>query len=200
MKRVEIAYNGIANELDKLNARHEKALQTLAKKQAAAEKIGVADMDNAAHAAWIAKVPKTEFGFLTDKNDIKKNGAWFDLVTARRRVEEIEGMIENAAKRFAKAEEAQASYYEELEKVADLKKKEELWKLEFEQEQKEWAKDGITLKGRYYGTTPGGKKFGIERNHGFTERSLHCFTLWIDGEMIFTSGEFWLAYGEVKRS
>ena len=99
-----------------------------------------------------------------------------------------------------KAEAELNAYHEEVERIEDLKKKEELFKLEFEQEQKEWAKDGITLKGRYYGTTPQGKKFWIEGNNGFTRRSLHCFTLTIDGETIFTSGEFWRAYGVIKNS
>ena len=70
---------------------------------------------------------------------------------------------------------------------------------EFEKEQKQWAKDGITLEARYYGTTPNGKRFYIERNNGVTFRSMHCFTLTIDGETIFTSGEFWRAYAEIKR-
>ena len=90
-------------------------------------------------------------------------------------------------------------YHKEVQKITDLKEREKLMQAEFEKEQKQWAKDGITLEERYYGTTPNGKRFYIERNNGVTFRSMHCFTLTIDGETIFTSGEFWRAYSEIKR-
>ena len=135
-----------------------------------------------------------------DKEDIAKNGAWFDLISARNRVEEIKRSINNAEKRFEQAEEKVTEYRVQVANMKDLQQKEELRKLEFEAEQKEWMKDGIELKGRYWGITPQGKKFNIYGNNGFTIRSLHCFTLYINGETIFTSGEFWRAYGVVKNS
>ena len=200
MKKAEITYNTIANELSKLTDRLEKARKSLEKKTAAAEKLGVANMTNEEHREWLKAVPTTELGFMTDKNDVKKNGAWFDMIMAQDRVEEIEYKIESAKERFAKAEADRTAYLEEIERIADLKQKEELWKLEFEQEQKEWKKDGIILEDRYRGITPKGKKFFIYGNSGFTERSRHCFTLYIDGETIFTSGEFWTAYDTIRKS
>lgn len=200
MKRVEISYTAKMAELNKLIERLDKAGKALAKKRAIAEKLGVADWDDEEHMEWLRSVPTTENGFIIEKADVKKNGAWFDLSLAEDRVEEIRSQIEKAEERLDKAEAELNAYHEEVERIEDLKKKEELFKLEFEQEQKEWAKDGITLKGRYYGTTPQGKKFWIEGNSGYTRRSLHCFTLTIDGETIFTSGEFWRAYGVIKNS
>lgn len=199
MKQVEIGYRSIMTELIKLNERLERAKTRLAKKQAAAEKYGVADMDNEAHAAWLKTVP-TQDGWITDKQAIKKNGAWYDLISAQSDVEDYERQIANAEKRMAKAEAKVAEYLAEVERVADLQRKEELQRLEFEQEQKEWKKDGITLEYRYSGYTPGGKRFWVYGNCGMTERSRHCYTLMIDGNVVFTSGEFWRAYGIIKNS
>lgn len=197
MKRVEIGYMSIANELTKLNTRLEKAQKALAKKQAAAEKAGVANWTNEERLAWMKTVP-TENYFMVNKEDIKKNGAWIDLHMAQDTVEEIQYKIEKAEARMAKAEESLEQYRKEVEEIEDLQEKERLWKLDFEQEQSEWAKDGITLERRYAGRTPQGKWFVVERNGGWSARSLHCFTLYIDGKVIFTSGEFWRAYGAIK--
>lgn len=199
MKRVEIGYNSIANELNKLNTQLEKAQKALEKKQAAAKKMGVAEWENADRLEWLKTVP-TDGGWITNKEDVKKNGAWIDLDMAQNRVDEILTKIEKAETRLQKAETELEKHRKEVEAIEDLKEKERLWKLEFEQEQKEWAKDGITLEERYSGRTPQGKRFCIYRNSGYTERSWHCFTLYIDGETIFTSGEFWRAYGIIKNS
>lgn len=199
-KRVEITYTSIMAELNKLNTQLEKAQKALAKKEAAAEKYGVKDMDSEAYREWLKTVP-TQDGFITNKEDVKKNGAYFDYIMAQDRVGELEYKIENAEKRLAKAEEKVDEYHKELEAMEDLKRKEELQKLEFEQEQKEWAKDGITLEKRYHGITPGGKRFSIEGNSGWTMRSRHCFTLYLEGYgVVFTSGEFWRAYGVIKNN
>lgn len=199
MKRVEITYRSTANELNKLNERLERAEKTLAKKLAIAQKLGVADMDVEQHREWLRTVP-AENGWIVNKEDKKKNGAWLDLFGAEREVADIKERITYAEKRHQKAEQMFEEYIAEVEKIEDLKMREELRKLEFEAEQKEWAKDGITLEGRYYGATPNGKRFYVLGNNGWTERSLHCFTLYIDGETIFTSGEFWRAYGVIKKS
>lgn len=200
MKMVEIKYQSHVTELNKLNARLERAEKKLEKKQAAAEKQGVADWTNEDRLAWLKTVEVTDMGWIVNKADQKKNGAWFDLYSAIDEVEEIKGRIERAEARFEKAEAELEEYHKELEEVKSLKEKEELWKLEFEQEQKAWAKDGIKLERRYSGETPNGKRFAIYGNNGFTNRSLHCYTLYIDGETIFTSGEFWRAYGVIKNS
>lgn len=199
MKQIEITLASNVKEMEKLTARLERAEKSYAKKLAAAEKMGVANWSDKEHNAWLQTVP-TENGWIINKADVKKNGAWFDLVRAEDDLEDIRERIANAEKRLEKAQTAADAYHEELRQITDLKQREELMKLEFEQEQKEWKKDGINLEGRYYGTTKSGKRFDIYRNNGYTDRSWHCFTLWLDGEVIFTSGEFWRAYGIVKNS
>lgn len=199
MKMVEIKMASIVKELEKLEARLVKAEAKLEKAEAKAEKLGC-KWTHEEHREWLQSVETTEDGWIISKEDIKKNGAWFDLWRAKDAVEEIKSKIENASTRFEKAEEEVEKYHEEIAKMVDLKKKEELMKKEFEAEVKEWAKDGITLERRYAGYTPNGKRFVIDRNHGFTQRSWHCFTLWIGGETIFTSGEFWRAYSVIKNN
>lgn len=198
MKMIEISFNKHQKELEKLNAQLERAKKAYGKKLLTAQKYGVADWSIADKNEWLSTVPTTENGFIINSSDIKKNGAWFDLFIAKDTIKDITERIEKAENRLYKAEQKVNEYYEELEKIADLKAKEEFRKLQFEQEQKEWAKDGITLKGRYYGATPQGNKFLIAGNNGFTNRSLHCFQLVINGETIFTSGEFWRAYSVIK--
>lgn len=201
MKQIEISFRASANELDKLSTRLERAEKALAKKRAAAEKAGVAEWTADDRRAYMETVPTTENGWILDKEAGKKNGAWFDLYSAKRDVEEINGKIERAVKRFEKVEEKVQQYRAEVEAINDLKKKEELFKKEFEEEQKEWAKDGIVLNDRYDGITPSGKRFSIYGNSGMTMRSRHCFTLTIEGKgVVFTSGEFWRAYGIIKKS
>ena len=199
MKMVEITNRAIMNELEKLNARLQRAEKALEKKRAAAEKIGVADWSWEDWYAFMQTV-ETKNGWIVNKEDVKKNGAWSDLWGAERDIKDIKEQIANAERRLAKSEAAVEEYHKEVEAIEDLKRKEELFKLEFEKEQKEWAKDGIKLVSRYTGETPSGKWFQIEGNNGFTNRSRHCFTLYIDGKTIFTSGEFWRAYGVIKRS
>jgi len=186
-------------EIEKLQISLEKAQKSYEKKLAQAEKLGVADWDDDYHRDWLRSVPNNG-GWMTDKNDIRKNGAWIDLNMAENRISEIEYKIEKAEKRLEKAEQEVQTYYDQIAQEADLRRKEELYRLEFEQEQKEWLKDGITLERRYAGTTPQGKRFCIMRNGGWTERSFHCYTLYIDGNVVFTSGEFWRAYGIIKKS
>ena len=199
MKMIEIKNRAILNELDKYGIQLEKAEQALAKKQAIAEKLGVANWTDEDHINFMKTVEVVD-NWMVNKEEIKKNSAWFDLLRAKDRVEELKTSIEKAEKRLAKSQEIVDAYHAELDAIADLKTKEELQKLEFEQEQKEWAKDGINLEGRYWGSTKSGKRFWIYGNSGYTERSWHCFTLRVDGETIFTSGEFWRAYGYLKRA
>ena len=199
MKRVEIIFTKYQKELEKLNTQLERAEKNYEKKYANAVKYGVQDWDNHEHYAWVETTERTESGFFINKADEKKHGAWWDLVLAESTIKDIKDRITRAEKRLEKAEAEVQKYYTELDKIADIKAKEEFAKRTFEEEQKEWAKDGITLEGRYYGLTPNGKKFVIYGNNGFADRSLHCFTLRIDGRTIFTSGEFWRAYAIIKK-
>lgn len=200
MKRIEITYNGYQKELEKLNTQLERAQKTYEKKLTAAQKYGVDTWTCDDRHEWIQTVETTASGFFVNKADEKKNGAWWDLKCAESTIEDIAGRIERAEKRLHKAEQEVNAYYEELDKLADLKAKEELMQKQFEQEQKEWKKDGITLNRRYEGITPQGKQFVIYSNNGYAYRSLHCYQLVIEGSTIFTSGEFWRAYAVIKKS
>jgi prefoldin subunit 5 len=198
MKRVEITYTSKTKELEKLETRLARQKAKLEKVQAKAEALGVADMDIAAHRAWLENVPKNGYT-IANKEDVNKNGAWFDLYSAKRDVEETEQAITRAVARLNKAEQELTEYRAEVEKLDNAKKKEELRRMAFEQAVKEWAKDGIILEGCYYGKTPGGLYWEIDKNNGWTERSLHCYTLKVGGQTVFTSGEFWRAYMEIKK-
>lgn len=199
MKRVEIKFTKYQKELEKLNARLERQEKALEKKLANAVKLGVDKWTIDDYKEFMNSVEIVNY-FIVNKEDIKKNSAYLDLDRANDDVEDTKRQIEHAEKRLAKAEDEVNAYYAEVEKIADLKAKEELFKKRFEEEQKEWAKDGITLEERYNGKTPSGKQFWIGGNRGFTNRSWHCFTLYIDGVCIFTSGEFWRCYVTIKKS
>lgn len=203
MKAVEIGYRSITKEIEKLLARKERCTLKLNKALAKVEELGCKWSDEE-HRAFLNTV-ETEvigqgIGRIVNKEDVKKNGAWFDWVRAEDELNDVNERIERATMRLDKAQKAIDEYHEELQKIEDAQEREKLRKLEFEEEKKEWAKDGITLNGRYYGVTPKGKSFSIWRNNGITERSLHCFSLQIDGETIFTSGEFWRCYLNIKNN
>ena len=200
MKKIEITYTSKMNELAKLNTKLERAEKSYAKKMAAAQKAGVAEWTDEFRRNWLTTIP-TDNGWIINKEDIKKNGAWLDMIMAEHEVEDIKDSIQRAETRIEKIEKELDAYHAEIEKIEDLKEKERLFQIEFEQEQAEWKKDGIDLQGRYYGRTPNGKRFSIERNNGWTERSFHCYTLSIEGRgVVFTSGEFWRAYMEIKKA
>ena len=199
MKMVEIKYAGAVKELEKLYARLERAEKTLEKKAAIAEKYGVINWSAEERQEWLKTIEIVD-GWIVNKEDIKKNGAYFEYHSAEYDVSDIKRSIEKAERRLEKVENDLEAYHKEVEELADLMKKEELYRLEFEAERKEWLKDGIVLESRYYGMTPSGKRFYIHGNCGMTMRSRHCVTLTINGYTIFTSGEFWRAYSVIKRS
>lgn len=201
MKRIEITFNRYQKELEKLNTQLERAKATYAKKFEIAKKFGVENWTSEDRNEWSQTVETTENGFFVNKADGKKNYAWFDMLCAKEEIIRKEQEIERAEKRLEKADTEVQKYYEEINRIADLKEREKLMQENFEKEQKEWLKDGIKLESRYAGITPSGKKFAIYGNHGFTVRSMHCFTLYIQGkDVVFTSGEFWRAYSIIKNS
>lgn len=197
-KMVEIKEMAIVKELAKLQIRLERAEAKFAKAEALVEKLGC-KWTIQEHRDWLLTVPANEMGFILNKEDVKKNGAWFDWTMEESTLGDIKYSIENAEKRLAKAEIAVAEYHKMMDEMEDVKAKEALRIKEFEEEQKEWAKDGINLVKRYVGTTPKGNHFCIYGNNGYSFRSRHCFTLYINGNVIFTSGEFWRAYAEIKK-
>lgn len=196
MKMVEIKLRSTTAELEKLLARKERAEAKLAKAIAKVEKLNC-KWTQEEYRNFMDGV-QSENGWMTDKNEIDKNSAWLTWHGAQRDVKDIAERIERLSTRFEKQHQEAEVYREEVRRIGNAKQREELQKVTFEEEQKEWAKDGITLEGRYYGTTPNGKRFVIDRNHGWTQRSLHCYTLYMDGQTWFTSGEFWRCYMEIK--
>lgn len=199
MKMVEISYRAELKEFEKLTKRLERQQKTLEKALKKAEKYGVAEMTHEEHYIWIENV-ETEGSYIKNKEDIEKNSAWFSLYSARRDVEETEKQLEKTKSRLDKKSEVYEEYVEEVKQIEIVKGKEKFAELDFAEEQKEWEKDGIKLIGRYTGYTPKGEPFIITRNRGVTERSLHCFTLTIGRETIFTSGEFWRCYLAIKNN
>lgn len=202
MKRIEITYRKDIGELEKLSAKLERAEKALSKKAAVAEKLGVKDWNIEDHTAWIKTVELIDGFRMANESDIRKNGAWFEYIEAVDTVQEIKTRIDKAEKHLQKVETEIDEYRATVAALENLKAKEELQKLDLEQERKEWAKDGITLEDRYFGLTPSGKRFVIYGNNACVEcqRGWHCYTLRIDGNVIFTSGEFWRAYAIVKNS
>ena len=198
MKRAEISYNTVVKELEKLEARLERAEKKLEKATAKAEKYGVKDMTVTEYREWISTVETDENYMIVNKADVEKNGAYFDYRGAKDDVAGLKARIERTEERLVKKFEAYEQEQELNKQISDAKSIEEKWQLEFEAEQKEWAKDGITLEARYYGSTPEGRRFFIAGNCGLEMRSRHCFTLYIDGNVVFTSGYFWRAYLEIK--
>ena len=195
---VEIKFRSICKELEKLNSQLERAEKRLVKAEAEAVKKNAMFESHEAYRAWLDNVP-TDGGWIINKADIERNGAYRAFTSAQYDVKDLKERIEKTEKRFEKAQEKMEDRRKAIQIIEDQKQKEELMKLEFEEEQKEWAKDGITLEERYRGITPRGKRFLIRINRGFTERAMHCFTLYINYEVIFTSGEFWRAYAEIKK-
>jgi hypothetical protein len=72
------------------------------------------------------------------------------------------------------------------------------WESEYEKLAKVFLENGekalalnFVQKGRYFeGVTASGKKWELEGNNGWTERSRYCGRLWIEGEgTVFTSGK-----------
>lgn len=198
MKMIEINLRSLTNEMNKLIEKKARIEKKLEKATAKVEKLDC-KWTWEEHREWLQSVP-TENGWITNKEDIKKNGAWFDWTGSQEDLEDINKRIERLQNKIEQAEQKVDEYHAEVEKIEDAKKREELWKLEFEAEQREWAKDGITLERRYAGTTPSGKHFMIYGNNGWTMRSRHCFTLYIGGKVIFTSGEFWRCYLVIKNN
>ena len=146
-----------------------------------------------------------------DANEVNQEqwSAWFDKSLAENNVEDTQGRLENAGKRF---ERAVSEYEKVAEKAAEdeeintkelkwleasQKNEEEYYKW-LEQFRKECAEDGILIdkatNSYIYGNTVSGKNFSLYINDGFTIRSLHSYTLRVNGVVLFTSGLFSTAY------
>ena len=199
-------------EIAKLEARLERETAKLEKKISAAEKIGA----NCTREEWYA-------GKREEYTQEQRN-AWFEVFCAQGDVEDTTSRLNSARKRLDKltgkvAEQQEASEKEaaevarigsierriltqaEIEANAAQKEAEyQKWLAEFKAE---CLKDGITIDnacGSWMdGTTAKGKRFFLDGNNGWTNRSRHCYSLTIDGNTVFTSGEFLTAYRYLKK-
>lgn len=203
MRLAEISFRAEVKELEKLEAQYERRVKALDKAKAKAEKYGVAEWTSEERNAWLETVEKDGY-YIKNKEDVNKNGAWFDLLLAKDHLQETERALERCKERLEKKEEA---YNEVLAQVEEekIEKRDDLIKVTLEEMIKEWAKDGIKLEGAngrmFWGKTPQGKSFYIDGNrYGYTTRTLNCYSLSIDGETIFTSGLFWRAYHKIKNN
>lgn len=183
MTQEERRQQSLAKELEKLNIRREKALAKLEKKTTAAEKVGM----NISDEEWFE---------VRDSVTQEQGMAHLEMYSARREVADIEHRISVLTESREKVSTKVRARVESISKEeAERQKAEEIAR---------WAEDGITVEkmdsDTIHGKTPKGKRFTIHGNHGFAQRSRHCFTLYIDCEMIFTSGEFYRAYRTVKNS
>lgn len=152
----------------------------------------------------------------TDMTDAQWS-AYFDKRSAESDIEDITERLENAKKRLSKilpkveeasAEKAETERLEVMEsrfyrasKSAEEREAEyQAWLKWFKAE---CLKDGVVIEEAngwvVYGKTRSGKRFCMFGNSGHTVRSLHCYTLKINGETVFTSGDFSTAYTIVKK-
>lgn len=144
--------------------------------------------------------------------------AFSDVYDEEREIEDATHRLGTAEKILAKLTgkaEAKAAQDAEDARLADMEAKwwdtinAKTWE-EQEAEYEKWLaafkaeclRDGIVIEevssNVVYGTTASGKHFYMEGNNGITMRSLHCYMLRIDGNTIFTSGEFSTAYTYLK--
>jgi len=207
----------IRKEIAKYEEQLAKREAKLAKKYAAAEKLDAVERK----AEWDIGEEIQPGVVLRTKENQKKIGAWFSLESAKDEVEETKRHLENAHKRLSKLmpkAEADSEKREQDERADEMESKffneahmseEEKAKRQAEYEawvkwfKAECLKDGVVIdqiNGWYInGTAKSGKPFILYGNSGYTERSRHCYTLRINKEVIFTSGEFSTCYNRIKR-
>lgn len=141
--------------------------------------------------------------------------AWFDRCITKSDVRDTQERLENAFKRLEKANEAFEKVAERIAEDNAIANKEKDWEALAQKRKEEYEKwlaqfkaecleDGIIIKEAHNnwisGTTPNGKHFAIYINEGWTVRSLHSYTLRIDGMVLFTSGLFATGYKYLKNN
>ena len=141
--------------------------------------------------------------------------AWFKADLERDHIAEAERNLAYAEKQLEKLTGKAEAKAEENAQEERLNKMENAWwamtaeerKAEYEAWLKEFkaecAKDGVIIDEAdsqcIKGTTAYGKRFGMWINSGYAERSRHCYTLYIEGQTIFTSGDFSTGYAYITK-
>lgn len=208
-------------EVEKLEASLTRAIDRLEKKNALCVKLGCdwtleewRERNNI-----IRERHKGEaiipFGNDDDVMTGKQNAAHFDRSLAQSNLEDVERRLESARKYLDKAileYEGVAAEEEEQEKLSateqafleSLTKKQEDYEAWLKWFKEMCLRDGIVIEdvryGDIFGHSKSGNYFCLSHNYGgYTTRSLHCYTLRIDGRIIFTSGLFSTAYSILKK-
>lgn len=198
MTMAEKKMNSVQKEIEKLEKSLARYQGLLEKKVTKCEKLNC----NWNNEEWLAK---------RDANEVSQEqwSAWFDKRLAEGNVEDTQHRLENAAKRFEravaeyekvaeKAAEDEEISAKELEWLEAFQKNEEEYYKWLEQFKRECAEDGILIDkatNTYIcGNTTSGKRFSLYINDGYTIRSLHSYTLRVNGVVFFTSGLFSTAY------
>lgn len=192
----------INKEIEKLQKSLDRNIARLAKKADAADKVDA----NWTEEEW--------FGGKRETATAEQRMAYMDLSIARDEVSDIQRRMANAHTRLAKAtgiaenvvaERANAERVSKMDKgiwtaKAMTAEEFEAWLEGFKAD---CAADGVLIESYcgwlITGKTKSGNHFGLHLNSGSTFRSLHCYRLNINGETIFTSGEFSTAYAILKR-
>ena len=208
MTMKEKAVQSIQKEIEKLTASLNRYNGLLEKKIAKCEKLGC---------NW----NKEEFYIKRENGELTQEtfNAWFEKSIEEDHVADTEKRLANAIKRFEKANgewekeveqnEAERAFAErangiELDWLSKKEAAEEEYKKWLEQFKAECLKDGIVIDkaSRNYinGETKSGRRFVLDRNKGFTERSFYCYTLTIAGTVYFTSGTFQTCYRYILHS
>lgn len=209
MTKAERQAESICKDIEKLQNRLDAHRARLEKKIAKAEKLDALEYKD----EWDI----TENGYRTGDN-LKGFSAWFDVCCETREVKEIEKSLEHAKGKLNKVlpiiEDAKADKIEEerMEKMENSffqmsQKSREEEEAEFqawlEKFKAECLQDGVIIEDYsgwwISGKTASGKNFALYGNSGFTDRSRHCYTLYIGKTMMFTSGEFATAYRILKK-
>lgn len=152
----------------------------------------------------------------------EQSAAYLEMIVAKSNVDDTKHRIEiqykNLNKITGQFEEESNKIVEEQKELNRANEMESHWLSirkksveELEAEYQEWLKqfkaeclkDGVVIEKAdntfINGTTKSGKHFAMYINNGTTERSLHCYTLNIEGHTVFTSGDFSTGYAIIKK-
>lgn len=202
MTMAEKKMNSIQKEIEKLEKSLARYKGLLEKKIAKCEKL---------NCNWT----REEMFDKREKGEMSQEqwSAWFDMGIEEGHVEDTERRLENAGKRFdravveyekvtAKEAEDEEINAKELQWLEASQKNEEEYYEWLNQFRKECAEDGILIdkatNAYIYGHTASGKEFSMYINDGWTIRSLHSYTLRVNGTVLFTSGLFSTGYKYLK--
>ena len=206
---IEKRLASLKKEAEKLQTQLQKRTALLEKKLAKAEKLGIKDWtseDFRYHTLTLKDTTDKQyelyFSLSITKNDVKETEERIEL--NRKALENIIPQVENIKKEQDEDERIANMETKFFQMTAEEKAKREAeYKAWLKWFKAECLKDGVIIEEvtgwGISGKTKSGKSFSLYGNNGFTKRSFHCYTFYLDGQMIFTSGEFGTAYKDLKK-